>query len=149
MTGPEVGRLDRVLAAAKVAHEPGGDPALLSSALNGCWTGDGCLGQHRLDQHPGIEEAVGEPLSGRQVDAVVAAVTLPLATYRGMAAALEAECALLAEALGHPEVTHEFLPAASGRWCGNLDPAGRYCDLPEAQPVHRTPARVRAELERP
>lgn len=46
-----------------------------------------------------------------------------------------------------PGVVHEFHPGGGGRECGTLDPAAWYCGLPAAHSVHRTPARVRAELE--
>jgi hypothetical protein len=67
---------------------------------------------------------------------------------RSMVAALEAECAALADALGAR--THEFAPGTPGepRWCAAEDGdcllAG---GLTADHPVHRTPAVVRAELE--
>lgn len=96
---PAYGRLDRILAAAKVAHEPGGDPDLQASPLNDCWIGDGCQGQHLLAQHTAIEQALdlGGRAEGEVVDAFVAAATTPLIRLQGMVAALEAECAELAK----------------------------------------------------
>lgn len=62
---------------------------------------------------------------------------------RAFVAGLLAENAALAGALGHPEVTHEFV--LYPRLPLRCDRVG--CARPRDAAVHRTPARVRAELE--
>lgn len=65
--------------------------------------------------------------------------------------ALESEVVALTDALGDPALTHEYDPAPwSGRICGFVyDDDGADCCMNADHPVHRTPARVRAELEGP
>jgi hypothetical protein len=58
-------------------------------------------------------------------------------------AAKEAECAALADALGNPAVTHDYV--LYPRFPHRCDVAG--CALSPDAPVHRTPAVVRAEME--
>lgn len=55
------------------------------------------------------------------------------------------EIAALADALGHPEVTHDFV--LYPRLPLRCDRVG--CARSRDAAVHRTPARVRAELEQP
>lgn len=71
-----------------------------------------------------------------------------IALYRGLLAEAKAECAALAEALD--DGRHEFA-ANNPRdlLCGHRSdppPAGLACWKPAHDPVHRTSARVRAEL---
>lgn len=86
---------------------------------------------------------------------------------RGMVVALEAECAALTDALADPDVTHEFEPCCNGdgvmdtgyshgahaspfdAFCMAKDADGMQCLAIWKAPVHRTPARVRAELDVP
>lgn len=69
---------------------------------------------------------------------------------RQIALALECEVAALTDALGHPALTHEFTPHPDGAgWCMAEPPRWHQeiCGLKQDHPAHRTPARVRAELE--
>lgn len=65
---------------------------------------------------------------------------------------LEAECAALADALGNPVLTHDFeFNGADGRCGAYVQRFGsryRCGGITRQSPVHRTPAVVRAELEK-
>lgn len=135
----EVGRLDRILAEQAASPE-----AVPPEAERRCFIGDGCLGQHLLDQHTAIEEIVGESLNAAQIESIVAAVTLPLETYRAVAVALENECAALTDALA--AATHTLDPSINDGVFG-CHVCGVEHEAFLAASVHRTPAVVRAELE--
>ncbi len=142
---PETGRLDRILAAAAVAHEPGGDLELLQSPLNPCYIGAGCVGQHLVNLHLELENVAGG-LDADEVDRLLEIIGVEC--YRAAAVALEQECAALAAAL---DVTrHDFVPDADlADRCGATFPPGldrAWCGRPADAHLHRTAARVRADL---
>jgi hypothetical protein len=91
----------------------------------------------RLDRI--LAEAAQWPASLLGSGAYIAAAPTPeVERLRGMAAALEAECAALAEAID--KVTHEWISQHPHSVCC------AECGAPAHYPVHRTYARVRAEL---
>lgn len=116
---PEVGRLDRLLAA---HHDFAGRLTLDSGLVHLA------PGQYRRGGWDTSEE---------------------IERLRSMVVALESEVAALTDALGDPALTHEYEPAPwSGRICGFVyDDDGADCCMNADHPIHRTPARVRAELE--
>lgn len=117
----EVGRLDRLL----VGHRAG-------------------IAVQDVAATPYQRQALAEALAYAEARTPPEVVRL-----RAMVVALEAECAALTDALGDPNVTHPFDPmhAEAGVICGAEKDEDSYCALPAAAAVHRTPARVRAELE--
>ena len=122
---PEAGRLDRILAGPQVE--------IMRDQLDR-WLNDEI---HR----PGL------PFDSADVTALLDAVD----NYRVRAAGLERECAALAAALG--QHAHDFVPDPSALTPHCHDRIGEdedgwgICAYSADDPIHRTPARVRAELE--
>ena len=124
-TDAEAGRLDRILAeqALEVAVKPS---------------------QFELIVHD-LVKYTDAPVSAADARELIRL----LDQARHFAAVLEAECAALTEALD--AVTHEHIPGhpADPEACQQaVADGGLCCDLRD-EPVHRTPARVRAELGNP
>lgn len=140
LAGPDHGRLDRILAEAAAALPPS-DWSVASIP-------DGPHGDRQIARWR-MWEAAHTAGHG----AAVRDVWEELDRLQAVAAALEAECALLTGAL--TAATHAHVPAPSpadrGCWAAHPDPLlaeqDVLCGLLPDRPVHRTPARVRAELE--
>jgi hypothetical protein len=149
LADPEQGRLDRILA--QHAAEPVPPPANWEGRQPRRCGEHRTVGAHRAWCHDcngwcyphdgGLCRGCANDLQGE------------IGRLRGMVVALEAECALLTDALAAS--THAHVPAPGpvdrGCWAAHPDPLlaeqDVLCGLLPDHPVHRTPARVRAELE--
>lgn len=115
VTEPEVGRLDRILAAHRASIA----------------TQVAAMSPHHRDAF----EAALAYAEARTPDEV--------RRLRSIAVSLESEVAALTDAL--TKRTHEFEPLRDHP--DECDYGGYDCSFGRSHPVHRTPARVRAEIE--